>query len=202
MLLVRRTLALLIIGAWAGEYVADAVLGIWSVKYDLPLQLTDAISVISALALWTRRQWLVELCYLWATTAALQALITPDLGYTSPSIFYFTYFTYHGGAIVAACLLVFGERRYPTRGAVARAYVAALAWTGLAALADVITGGNYMYLREKPEHASLVSIMGPWPWYVLATALVLAPILLLAAQGVATLIRRVDVGRAGEEAAA
>ncbi len=151
MLLVRRTLALLIIGAWAGEYVADAVLGIWSVKYDLPLQLTDAISVISALALWTRRQWLVELCYLWATTAALQALITPDLGYTSPSIFYFTYFTYHGGAIVAACLLVFGERRYPTRGAVARAYVAALAWTGLAALADVITGGNYMYLPKSPN---------------------------------------------------
>ncbi|HXW59206.1 MAG TPA: TIGR02206 family membrane protein [Solirubrobacteraceae bacterium] len=194
--LVARALALLILAAWAGEYIADAVLGSWSVQYDLPLQLTDAISIVSALALWTRRQWLVELCYLWSMTATLQALITPDLGYTFPSVFYFTYFTYHGGAIVAACLLVFGERRYPTRHAVARAYGAALAWACVAGLADLITGGNYMYLHEKPEHASLVSIMGGWPWYVLETALVVAPILLLVAQGLATLVRRLDVGPA------
>jgi len=194
--LVARALALLILAAWAGEYIADAVLGSWSVEYDLPLQLTDAISIASALALWTRRQWLVELCYLWSMTATLQALITPDLGYTFPSVFYFTYFTYHGGAIVAACLLVFGERRYPTRHAVARAYGAALAWACVAGLADLITGGNYMYLHEKPEHASLVSIMGGWPWYVLETALVVAPILLLVAQGLATLVRRLDVGPA------
>jgi uncharacterized membrane protein YwaF len=32
----------------------------------------------------------------------------------------------------------------------------------------VITGGNYMYMRAKPVHNSLLSVMGPWPWYIAA----------------------------------
>src|SRR5579862_3994100 len=103
-----RLLACLILAGWAGEYAADVITGIWTVKYYLPLQLTDAVSSAAIGALWTRRQLLVELVYFWALSASLQATITPDLGQTFPSVFYFTYFTYHVGAVVAACLLVFG----------------------------------------------------------------------------------------------
>jgi len=151
MVLVARALALLIVAGWAGEYIADVVLGTWSLTYDLPLQLTDVVSVVSALALWTLRRRLVELCYLWAMTASLQAVLTPDLGHSFPSIYYFTYFIYHDGAVVAACLLVFGMRLYLQPGAVRRVYLTSLAWLCLAGLGDVITGGNYMYLRSKPE---------------------------------------------------
>jgi len=45
---------------------------------------------------------------------------TPDLSQAFPSIFYFTYFTTHSGAIVAACLLVFGRRLLPRLWAVWR----------------------------------------------------------------------------------
>jgi hypothetical integral membrane protein (TIGR02206 family) len=192
MVLIARALALTIIAGWAGEYIADAALGTWSVMYDLPLQLTDAVSVVSALALWTRRRRLVELCYLWAMTATLQAIITPDLGYAFPSIFFFTYFSYHDSAVVGACLLVFGERRYLQPGAVRRVYLTTLAWSCVAGLGDVITGGNYMYLREKPEHASLLSALGPWPWYIVETVVVTAPAVLLLAWGLAALIERLD----------
>jgi uncharacterized membrane protein YwaF len=40
----------------------------------------------------------------------------------------------------------------------------------VAGLADVITGGNYMYLAWKPTHSSLLSVLGPWPWYIAASA--------------------------------
>jgi hypothetical integral membrane protein (TIGR02206 family) len=196
MVLVARGLALAIIAGWAGEYIADAVLGIWSVTYDLPLQLTDAASVVSVLALWTGRPRFVELCYLWAMTATLQAVLTPDLGYAFPSIFYFTYFTYHDATVVGACLLVFGKRLYLRPGALRRVYLTTLAWTCVAGLGDVITGGNYMYLREKPEHSSLLSAMGPWPWYIAVAVVVIAPTLLFAAWGLAALVRRWDLSRA------
>lgn len=195
MVVVTRAVALLIVAAWAGEYIADALTGIWSARYDLPLQLTDAASVVSALALWTQRPRLVELCYLWAMTASLQAILTPDLGYSFPSVFYFTYFIYHDGAVIGACLLVFGRRIELRRGALRRVYLTTLGWACLAGLGDVVTGGNYMFLREKPEHSSLLSALGPWPWYIVITAILIAPALLALATGLAKLVQRWDQPR-------
>jgi hypothetical integral membrane protein (TIGR02206 family) len=176
---VARALALVIFAGWAGEYLADVVLGTWSVWYDLPLQLTDAISVTAILALWTRRMLLVELVWFWSLTASLQATLTPDLFETFPSVYYFTYFIYHIGAIVGGCFLVLGCRMYPRPGAVWRVYAATFAFTVIAATGDVLTDGNYMFLREKPEYSSLLNVMGPWPWYIASTA-VLALVLLVA----------------------
>ena len=173
-------LAALIFAGWIGEYVADVILGTWSVQYTLPLQLTDVVSAVSIAALLTRRQLLVELVYFWSYTATLQAVLTPDLAQNFPSVFYFTYFMYHVGAIVAASFLVFGCRLYPRRGAVWRVFWITIAWTAIAGTADVITGGNYMYLSYKPAHNSLLSLMGPWPWYIAGgVALGLALLLLV-----------------------
>ncbi|MGH2864120.1 MAG: hypothetical protein ACRDJX_02605, partial [Solirubrobacteraceae bacterium] len=94
-----------------------------------------------------------------------------------PSVYYFTYFIYHIGAIVAGCSLVLGCRRYPRAGAVWRVYGATFAFTVIAAAGDLLTGGNYMFLREKPEYGSLLNVLGPWPWYIASTA-VLALVLL------------------------
>ncbi len=182
-----RLLALIIFVAWAGEYVADAVGGTYSAKYTLPLQLTDVVSAVSIVALLTRRQIAVELAYFWSLSASLQALITPDLGQNFPSIFYFTYFGYHIGAVVAALMLVFGLRLYPRPRAAFRVFVLTLAWAAVAAIGDLATGGNYMYLRSKPAHNSLLSVMGPWPWYIVSAA-ALALALLLALQLIADAI--------------
>ncbi len=176
------TLAALILLGWIGEYIDDAVLGQWSPTYTLPLQLTDAVSAVAVLALLTRRQFPVELTYFWAFTATLQATLTPDLGQGFPNVLYFTYFLYHLGAIVAAAFLVFGCRHYPRPTAVWRVFAATLVLAAIAGAADVITGGNYMYLRAKPVHNSLLSVMGPWPWYIVGGIGVgLAMLLLVAA---------------------
>jgi hypothetical integral membrane protein (TIGR02206 family) len=186
-----RTLALVILAGWVGEQVADVVEGIWSVEYTLPLQLTDVVSITAVIALWRPRLLLVELTFFWALTASLQATLTPDLARTFPSAFYLTYFAYHVGAVVAALLLVFGLRLYPEPGAAWRVFGATLVVAAVAAAADLVTGGNYMYLREKPVHSSLLSAMSPWPWYIAETA-VLAIAMLLALQAITSAIRRRD----------
>jgi hypothetical integral membrane protein (TIGR02206 family) len=186
-----RVLALAILAGWAGEYIADAAEGIWSAQYTLPLQLTDAVSGCAIVALWTRRMLLVELTYFWSITASLQATITPDLGQNFPSVFYFTYFTYHIGAVVAAGLLVFGLRLYPRSRAAWRVFGLTLCWAAVAGIGDVITGGNYMYLRTKPEHHSLLNVLGPWPWYI-ASAAAVGLALLLALQLVSDRVQRLE----------
>lgn len=160
------TLAIVVLAGWVGEQVADVVDRVWSVKYTLPLQLTDVVSVVAIVALLRPTPLLVELTYFWALTASLQATLTPDLAQPFPDVRYFTYFLTHGGALVAVVVL----RALPRPGGMWRAYTATVAWAALAAAGDLITGGNYMFLRRKPAHGSLLDVMGPWPLYILAAA--------------------------------
>ena len=131
------------------------------------------MTIVSVLALWAGRLRLVELTYFWALTASLQALLTPNLTENTAPIFVVTFFVTHGGAVVAAILLVFGARIVPPPGAVWRVFGATLVVAAAAAVGNVVTGGNYMFLREKPSTASLLDVMGPWPVYI-ASAAVLA----------------------------
>jgi len=181
-----------IFAGWLGEYIAEVVVGTWTLRYSLPLQLTDAVSLAAIIALLTRRRLFVELLYFWAFSASLQAALTPDLGSTFPSAFYFTYFLYHVGAIVAACLLVFGCRLYPRRGAIWRVYLLTFAFAAVSGVGDLITGGDYMYLRSKPIHNSLLNVMGPWPLYI-ASGAALGLALFLALDAIANAVARQDV---------
>ena len=193
---VRFVLAALIAVAWAGEYVTDAIRGTWSVQFTLPLQLTDVVSLVAIYALLTERLWAVELAYYWAFTATVQAVLTPDLGQDFPDALYFTYFGYHIGALVGTAFLVWGLGLRPRPGAMWRTFAATLAWACVAGAADVLTGGDYMYLAWKPTHASLLNHMGPWPWYIGAGVLVALVMLAIVRAATAALERLVDGAQA------
>jgi hypothetical integral membrane protein (TIGR02206 family) len=166
-----RVLAVVIAAGFVCEQLTYALRGTWSAEVNLPLQLTDAVTLASIAALWRpEAALLVELVYFWALSASLQAVITPDLDSTFPDVPFFTYFATHAGAIAAACLLVFGIGRAPRPGAVGRVYAVTAAFAALAATATLVTGGNYMFLRRKPVHGSLLDYMGPWPVYIVAGA--------------------------------
>ena len=176
-----RPLAVLIGGAYAVEHASFVARGDWEADFNLPLHLTDVVTIVAVLALWTRRSLLVELTWFWGMTASLQAVLTPDLGSADfPELLWWTFFITHSGAIVAAVMLVVGCGIHPRAGAVGRAFAATVAVAAAAAGANLLTGGNYMWLREKPDAGSLLDYMGPWPWYIAgAAALGLALFLLL-----------------------
>lgn len=182
-IMMGRGLAVVILAGFVCEQLTYALRGQWTTEVNLPLHLTDAVTLASVAALWRPDSaLLVELVYFWALSASIQAVLTPDLGQSFPDLLFFTYFTTHAGAIVAACLLVFGARRAPRPGAVWRAFALTAAWAAIAAFGTLLTGGNYMFLRRKPAHSSLLDFMGPWPVYIpVAAALGLVIFLALAA---------------------
>ena len=168
---IARRLAVLILFAYVAEHLTYAIRGTWTTRVNLPLQLTDAVTLVAVAALWRpHAAILVELLYFWAFSATLQAVLTPDLAQPFPDVLYFTYFITHSGAILAACLLVLGCRKVPRPGAAWRVYGLTIAFGAVAAIGTVLTGGNYMFLRRKPAGDSLLDLMGSWPWYILASA--------------------------------
>ena len=187
-----RGLAILILAGFVVEHATYLVRGAWTVRVNLPLQLSDAVTLVAIVALWTPRAGLLtELVYFWALSASLQAVVTPDLGDTFPDVLYFTYFVVHAGAIAAACLLVFGIGCLSRRRAVWRVYAITIAFAALAAVGCLVTGGNYMFLRRQPAGGSILDLFGPWPWYIAGGA-VLGLALLLVLDAIVRIVARAD----------
>jgi hypothetical integral membrane protein (TIGR02206 family) len=175
-----RALALVILAGFVVEQATYAARGEWTARVNLPLQLSDAVTLVAIAALWRPRPGLpTELVWFWALSASLQAVLTPDLDDTFPDLLYFTFFATHSGAIAAACLLVVGLRLAPRPRAVWRALGATLALAALAAIGSVATGGNYMFLRRKPANGSILDPLGPWPWYIAGAAVIAVAVLLV-----------------------
>jgi hypothetical integral membrane protein (TIGR02206 family) len=174
---VSRVLALLIVLTEPSYWVQQVINHTWSARYDLPLQLSNASELVSAAALWWRTPFLVELTYFWGFGAVLQALATPDFPEHFPDPAYFRFYVTHGGVLLAAVFLTIGLRIYPRPGAALRVFGATVGYAAVVGIVDIVTGGNYMYLRQKPVSGSLLNFMGPWPWYI-ASGLLLAVILL------------------------
>jgi hypothetical integral membrane protein (TIGR02206 family) len=172
-----KALSLVIFLAGASWYIYRGVGGSWSSARDLPIQLCDITEFVAAAALWWRLPLLIELTYFWGLGGSLQALLTPDLNDPFPTYPYMQFYLAHGGIVVAAIFLVIGLRLYPRPGSVLRIIAITLAFTALVAGVDVLTGGNYMYLRRPPVAGSLLDFMGAWPWYI-ATGAGLAVVIL------------------------
>ena len=147
--------------------------------YALPFQLCDAAIVVSAFALWFRWQLLVEVTYFWGLAGTTQAIFTPDLPQHFPSFPFIQYYVAHGGVVAAALVLMVGLGQWPRRRALLYVIGLTIAYTAFVGLLDAVTGANYMFLRTKPASATLLDVMGPWPWYIGWAALVAVVLFLI-----------------------
>lgn len=145
--------------------------GAWTARQSVPVDLCDQACLVAAAALWTRRPVLVEITWFWALAGTLQALITPDTGaWHFPQFLYIQYYAGHALIVAAAFVLVIGLGIHPRRGAWGRVVLGTLGATVVAGIADRLTGGDYMFLVSPPADGSLLSLLGPWPLYLIPAA--------------------------------
>ncbi|MBO0746563.1 MAG: TIGR02206 family membrane protein [Candidatus Dormibacteraeota bacterium] len=161
-----RALAVFLVANQLSWYVVER--NSLSLQWSLPLGLCEIGTFVAGAALWWRTPLLVEITYFWGLGGTVQALLTPELDRFSlfPTYFYFQYYINHGGLVLAAVFLVVGLNLVPRPGAVLRVAVITAAYLVVVAGIDRLTGGDYLYLRQPPPTASVLNLLGPWPWYI------------------------------------
>jgi len=134
----------------------------------LPLHFCDMAVLIAIIALWTRNPLASEILYFWGLTGTLIAMLTPDVDRGFPDPRCISFFALHGMVLVSAVVLAFGSGPRPRPGADLKVFLLTNAYAAVIALIDLTANENYLYLRAKPSQPSLLDVMGPWPWYILA----------------------------------
>jgi hypothetical integral membrane protein (TIGR02206 family) len=135
----------------------------------LPLELCDATLCLIIIALFTLNQAIFDLAYYGALSGTAMALLTPDLWEPFPSLSTVQFFIAHGLVVTACLYLVWSRQARPRPGSVGRAMLALNIFAAIVGTFDLIFKTNYMYLSAKPQNASLLDCLGPWPWYIVAS---------------------------------
>ena len=150
---------------WYGWMFAH---GLLTFPNNLPLELCDVTLFLTVAALFTLNEAVFDLAYYLALAGASMALLTPNLLGPFPSFSTVQFFVAHGLTVAGVLYLLWAGLARPRRGSILKAMLGVNAWACIAGAFDWFFNTNYMYLRHRPVNASLLSVMGPWPWYILA----------------------------------
>jgi hypothetical integral membrane protein (TIGR02206 family) len=151
----------------------------WAFRYghegvhlrNLPLQLCDVTLWMTAIGCIMLIPRVVEFAYFAGLAGAGMALLTPDLWSPWPSYPAIYFFVAHGGIVAGIAVLVFGGAAPLRAGATRRAMAMLLGYAGLVGIFNAVFATNYMYLCRKPANASLLDALGPWPVYLVGSAI-------------------------------
>jgi hypothetical integral membrane protein (TIGR02206 family) len=136
--------------------------------FGLPLHLCDLVLWATVYGLLSLDRRVLEVVYYLALGGTGMALLTPDLGAALPSWPAVAFFVAHGGVVAAVLFLALSGALRPGPRSWWRAFLWVNGYAAVVGTFNAVFGTNYFYLCEKPGAPSLLDLLGPWPWYVVA----------------------------------
>lgn len=156
---------------------------IWGNRFDvrdtLPLELCSISLYLCVFMLLFKSRFIFQIVYFTGIGGALQAILTPALSYPYPHFRFIEFFLAHIAIILAALYMVWVEGFRPTLKSVGITMIFLNILLVLILFINHLTGGNYMFLSHKPETASLMDFLGPYPWYIVSLETVACILFLL-----------------------
>ncbi len=165
----RFALAFLLFLCTALYYGSFLVRGEPLFPNHVPLELCDASLWLVIVALLTLKPAVFDLAYYWGLAGASMSVLTPNLPESSPVYLSVQFFADHGLIVAAVLYLVWSGQARPRPGSVLRAMLAVNVFAAFVGTFDFFFKTDYMFLGAKPQTVSLLTFLGPWPWYILAS---------------------------------
>lgn len=148
-------------------------IGQWTIQTMLPLHLCSVLVWVSAYMLLARSYSIYEFAYFLGIGGAIQALLTPDAGiYGFPHFRFFQTIISHGAIVTAAIYMTLVEGYRPYWSSLVRVAIWGNIYMAAVGIVNWLVGSNYLFIARKPDTASLIDMLGPWPWYILSLEVV------------------------------
>lgn len=147
--------------------------GTWTLQTMLPLHLCSVFVFLSAYMLMTKSYTVYEYAYFLGIAGASQALLTPDAGvYGFPHFRAFQVMISHGAIITAAVFMTLVEGYRPKLQSLKRVLIGGNIYMAVIFVFNLLIGSNYLFIAHKPETASLMDVLPPWPVYIIFIELI------------------------------
>lgn len=140
----------------------------WTLQEMLPFHMCTIMVYLSALMLLTKHRALYHYLYFLGIGAAFQALLTPNAEqWGFPHFRFFQTMISHGAIVMTAVYLTVVEGCRPYFKDIGRILIGGNIYMAMVQVVNVEVGSNYLWVARKPDIASVLDYMGPWPWYIL-----------------------------------
>ncbi len=170
---VRFTIVAVLIIAESAWHLWNISIGEWTIQTHLPFHLCSVLVWSSAIMLLTRNYRIYEFAYFLGIAGAAQALLTPEAGiYGFPHFRVFQTLFAHGAIVSGAIFMTVVEGYRPTWSSFKRVVIWINIYAAIVTGVNVLIGSNYLYTLHKPETASLIDVLGPWPLYLVSLELI------------------------------
>ena len=155
---------------WEGAYhVWNIVNGTWSVQEHVPLHACSVMVWTGIYMLLTKNYTIYEFSYFLGMGGAMQAILTPEAGiYGLPHFRAMQTLIVHSTLVIAPIYMSAIEGFRPTWKSFKHVAIGVNLYMLFVYFINLLLDSNYMYLIHKPETASLLDVLGPWPWYILS----------------------------------
>jgi hypothetical integral membrane protein (TIGR02206 family) len=153
--------------------------GMWDVSHAIPLELCSVSLILSVLLLLTRKTIIYEILLFTALLGASQALFTPLLNFDFPHFRFFHFFYTHLMMIWVVFYFTWVIGYRPTIWSVVKLFVFLNVLMPFIMFINKTVNGNYMFLSHKPNSASLLNLLGPYPWYIVSMEFLLITLSLI-----------------------
>jgi hypothetical integral membrane protein (TIGR02206 family) len=151
----------------------------WDVSHGIPLEMCSISLILSVLLLLTRKKVIYEILFFTALLGASQAIFTPLLNFDFPHFRFFHFFYTHVMMIWVVFYFTWIQGYRPTIWSVVKLFVFLNVLLPIIMLINKAVDGNYMFLSHKPNSASLLNLLGPYPWYILSMEFLLITLSLI-----------------------
>ena len=151
--------------------ILELLAGTFETKLHLPFHMCRAANLMIPLALVLRSYLAYEIVFFWGLTI-IHAVITPDITQGFPHYHFFRYWLSHQLMIIA---LIYATMVYDFRPRMKSVWISFGALTMFFLITipvNIFLDANYFWICGKPPVHSILDYFGPWPWYILTTALV------------------------------